>query len=288
MVLVSLQSLLALRRMVNWMPSSRLFKPKFYPIFIPTNYLLAFRFCRCSQDILVSGPCYPGEIQLLDHCSEWTDKESLVRSHPPLPISWSCHELISPFILAPKWLVKTDLRPEKHKSPVSVIEDQETELANRRSWPSIWKFISGVYPWRTHFSWLMLLPPTGWLESVSGKEQWLFCRCSKNIPHCACLLLQPVCGSAYAKSIKSLLCPKRSHLAKDVLASHETHMHSTLFWLVLAPPFLDTAPWCWLLTMLVWLQDYFTWQSSYKRRHGDLAKLIPDPSFSFASCMPYT
>lgn len=88
----------------------------------------------------------------------------------------------------------------------------------------------------------MLLPPTGWLESVSGEEQSLFCRCSESIPHCACLLLQPVCGSACAKNIKSLLCSKHSRLVKEILASHETHMHLLCFDQCLLLPSLTLCP----------------------------------------------
>lgn len=118
----------------------------------------------------------------------------------------------------------------------------------------------------------MLFPPTGWLESVSGEEQWLLCRCSESISHCANLLLQTVCGSACAKTIKSLLCPKHSRLDKAVLAPHETHMHSTLFYSVLAPPFLDIVPWCWLLPMLVWLQDLLHLAEPLQMRTGSFCK----------------
>lgn len=143
---VTLQSLLALLWEGWWsgclpVDFSNL---NFTPSFLPINYPLAFSFCRCSQDILISGPWYSREIQLLGHYSEWIEEESFVRSHPPWPASWSCDKLIHPFILAPKWLAKTDLRPEKHRSGLSVTEDQVTEPAKRRSWPSIRKLISGV------------------------------------------------------------------------------------------------------------------------------------------------
>lgn len=127
----------------------------------------------------------------------------------------------------------------------------------------------------------MLLPPTGWLESISGEEQWLVCRCSESIPHYACLLLQPVCGSACAKTIKSLLCPKHSRLVKDILASHETHMHSTLFWSVLGPPFLGIVPWCWLLPMLVWLQDLLHLAEPLQMQTWGFCKAHTPPFFLF-------
>lgn len=127
----------------------------------------------------------------------------------------------------------------------------------------------------------MLLPPTRWPEGVSGGEQWLVCRCSESIPHCSCLLLQPVCGSACAKTIRSLLCPKHSCLVKDILASHETHMHSTLFWSVLAPPCLDIVPWCWLLPMLVWLQDLLHLAEPLQVQTWSFCKAHPPPFFLF-------
>lgn len=274
MVLVTLQSLLALLWEGWWsgclpVDFSNL---NFTPFFLPINYPLAFSFCRCSQDILISGPWYSREIQLLGHYSEWTEEESFVRSHPPWPASWSCDKLIHPFILAPKWLAKTDLRPEKHRSGLSVTEDQVTEKELREGAGQAFENLFQVC---SHVGYTSLglccSHPLGDWRVFLVKSR-LLCRCSESIPHCANLLLQTVCGSACAKTIKSLLCLKHSRLDKAVLAPHETHMHSTLFYSVLAPPFLDIVPWCWLLPMLVWLQDLLHLAEPLQMRTGSFCK----------------
>lgn len=58
----------------------------------------------------------------------------------------------------------------------------------------------------------------------------------RDTPPRSCLHLQTVHGAAHSKAVKSHLCPQRSHLLKDILTSHETHIHSTLFWSGLSPP----------------------------------------------------
>lgn len=99
----------------------------------------------------------------------------------------------------------------------------------------------------------MLLPPTGRLESVSGKSSdWsadvqrtfhtaLVSCCSQ----CVGLLVQKPLKVFCALSISAWLRLSWLH----------TKPICTLFWWVHAPPCLDIVPWCWLLPMLAWLHD---------------------------------
>lgn len=68
----------------------------------------------------------------------------------------------------------------------------------------------------------------------------------------------PVCrcaGSTPSHSCLPSLCPQHSLQIEGILTSQETCINLTLFWWWFSLPCFTIVPWCWLLAILVWLQD---------------------------------
>lgn len=284
MVLVTLQSLLALLWEGWWsgclpVDFSNL---NFTPFFLPINYPLAFSFCRCSQDILISGPWYSREIQLLGHYSEWTEEESFVRSHPPWPASWSCDKLIHPFILAPKWLAKTDLRPEKHRSGLSVTEDQVTEKELRegagQAFENLFQVCSHVgytslglccsHPlgdWR-----VFLVKSTDCSADVQRASHTVLISCCRQ---CVGLHVQKPLKVFCALSIPTWIKLSWPHM-KPICTL-------LCFIQCLLLPSLTLSPDAGSCQCLSGSRTYFTWQSPCRCRQGAFAKPISQFFFLF-------
>lgn len=109
-------------------------------------------------------------------------------------------------------------------------------------------------------------PLGDWRAFLVRTLQCLVCRCAGSTPPLSCLTLQPVHGTACVKALKSHLCPQLSHLIKDILASHETHIHLTLFWSGLSPSCLSPdASSCQCLSGS---RTHLTWQGPRKCRQS--------------------
>lgn len=190
----------------------------------------------------------------------------------------------SPFhITVPSWLVRTDLRPEKHKSALSVPKYVKVSLLMEVAGQAFDKLFQVCTCEGYTSSGIHCSHPLGdWRAFLVRTLQCLVCRCAGSTPPLSCLTLQPVHGTACVKALKSHLCPQLSHLIKDILASHETHIHLTLFWSGLSPSCLSPdASSCQCLSGS---RTHLTWQGPRKCRHRALATPRLHLSFSFLSC----